>query len=97
MIIYLITECRVSAVTVRSNKGCDFVLTSFYIRNTDISSIKNRSVILEYHMEPESSPNLAFLAENEVTALCYGPNDSSVICAGLVDLNFLISYHLKLL
>ena len=82
-----ILECRVSAVTVRSNKGCDSVLTAFYVKNTDIPYIKNRTVILEYRMEPESSPILSFLAENEVTALCYGPDDSPVICGGLVYFN----------
>ncbi|KAE9548312.1 hypothetical protein FO519_008479 [Halicephalobus sp. NKZ332] len=82
---HLKAESRVSAVTVRSNKGCDSVLTAFYVKTSDISYIRNRTVILEFHMEPESLPSFAFLAENEVCALCYGPDDSPIVCAGLID------------
>lgn len=78
-------EYKVSAVTVRSLQGFDTVLAAYYIKSSEITHLRNKAVIVEYKMEPETTPYIALYADNEITAISYGPEDSTVVCGGLVD------------
>uniref|UniRef100_A0AC34QBE2 WD repeat-containing protein 60 n=1 Tax=Panagrolaimus sp. JU765 TaxID=591449 RepID=A0AC34QBE2_9BILA len=82
---YAKIDARVSAVTVRNSQGYDAVLTAFYVKQSSIPELSNRSVIVEFRLEQDHVPSTGLIADNEVTAISYGPEDSPIICAGLID------------
>uniref|UniRef100_A0A914YI56 Uncharacterized protein n=1 Tax=Panagrolaimus superbus TaxID=310955 RepID=A0A914YI56_9BILA len=79
------TECRVSATTVRGIQGRHTVMAAYYVKSSDVANIVGKTVIIEHNLKDPTEPFMCLFADNEVTSLAYGPLDSPVICAGLID------------
>uniref|UniRef100_A0A7E4VGK5 WD_REPEATS_REGION domain-containing protein n=1 Tax=Panagrellus redivivus TaxID=6233 RepID=A0A7E4VGK5_PANRE len=79
-------ENKVTAITVREDTVAqDRIVVSYYIEAFSNSFFINKSVILEYSLVPDTIPFFCFVADSQVTAVAYGPDNSKILCAGLMD------------